>query len=97
MTIRYLTEEELVERMAKAIYLSHLRRVTLITGWDRLKADRREAFRSLAKDAVAGADQIRTAARQASANPAQTEASAWMNRVPSDATAGGAGVGQRVR
>jgi hypothetical protein len=32
MTIHYLTEEEHVERMAKAIYLSHVRRVTLITG-----------------------------------------------------------------
>lgn len=65
MTIRYLTEEDHVERMARAIYLSHVRRVTFITGWDRLNENRRRAFRALAKDAVAGADLIRATARNA--------------------------------
>jgi hypothetical protein len=61
MTIEYLNEEEHVERMAKAIYLAHLRRITLVAGWDGLPEARREAFRLLAKDAVAGADRIRAA------------------------------------
>ena len=65
--ISYLTEDEHLERMAKAIYLSHVRRVTLITGWDRLNEEFREAFRSLARDAIEGADRIRAAARDASA------------------------------
>jgi hypothetical protein len=66
MAIHYLTEADHVERMAKAIYLAHVRRVTLVAGWDRLPEARREAFRQLAKDAVAGADRIRgAAARQA--------------------------------
>ncbi len=65
MTIQYLTEEDHLERMAKAIYLSHGRRVTLVAGWDHLPEARREAFRLLAKDAVAGADRIRAAAQQA--------------------------------
>jgi hypothetical protein len=64
MTIHYLTEEE-------AIYLSHVRRVTLIGGWNHLPEARREAFRLLAKDAVAGADRIRAAARQAPAEVAK--------------------------
>jgi hypothetical protein len=64
VTIRYLTEAEHLERMAKAIYLAHFRRITLIAGWDRLNEERRDAFRSLAKHAVAGADQIRAVARQ---------------------------------
>jgi hypothetical protein len=68
VTIHYLTEAEHVERMAKAIYLCHVRRVTLITGWDRLNEDRREAFRLLARDAVSGADQIRATARHGSAS-----------------------------
>jgi hypothetical protein len=72
MTIRCLTEDEHVERMAKVIYLSHVRRVTLITSWDRLNEDRREAFRLLAKDAVAGADRIRAAVRNASGGLAGT-------------------------
>jgi hypothetical protein len=76
MTIRYLTEEEHVERMAKAIYLSHVRRVTLITGWDHLKQDRREAFRSLARHAVAAADQIRETARRGAASVAGADVSA---------------------
>jgi hypothetical protein len=84
MTIHYLTEEEHVERMAKAIYLSHVRRVTLITGWNHLREDRREAFRQLARDAVAGADRIRAAARQGSANSAQNEPPAWLDGAPSD-------------
>jgi hypothetical protein len=67
MTIHYLSEEEHVERMARAIYLSHVRRVTLITGWDHVREDRREAFRLLARDAIAGADRVRAAARPASA------------------------------
>jgi hypothetical protein len=91
MTIHYLTEEEHVERMAKAIYLSHVRRVTLITGWDHLREDRREAFRLLAKDAVAGADRIRAVARQASASSAQSKAVAWQDCAPSDATGDGSG------
>jgi hypothetical protein len=66
MTIRYVTEAEHTERMAKAIYLCHVRRVTMIIGWDRLNEDRREAFRSLARDAIAGADRIRAAARDPS-------------------------------
>ena len=49
--------------MAKAIYLSHLRRITLVASWENLPEARREAFRLLAKDAVAGADRIRAAAR----------------------------------
>jgi hypothetical protein len=65
MTICCLTEEQHVERMAKAIYLSHVRRVTMVTAWDYLAEDRREAFRALARNTVAGADRIRTAARRA--------------------------------
>jgi hypothetical protein len=72
MTIQYLTEEDHVERMAKAIYLSHTRRVTLVAGWDHLPEARREAFRLLAKDAVAGADRIRAAAQQATADATQS-------------------------
>jgi hypothetical protein len=72
MTIHYLTEEEHVERMAKAIYLSHVRRVTLIGGWNNLPEARREAFRLLAKDAVAGADQIRARSQQAAAVAAKS-------------------------
>jgi hypothetical protein len=84
MTIRYLTEEEHLERMARAIYLSHVRRVTLITGWDRLSEDRREAFRALARHVVAGADQIREAARLGSASVVRPAANtlAEMNEVP---------------
>jgi hypothetical protein len=67
MTIHYLSEEEHLERMAKAIYLSHGRRVTLVAGWDHLPEARRDAFRLLAKDAVAGADRIRAAAQRAPA------------------------------
>jgi hypothetical protein len=88
MTIHYLTEEEHVERMAKAIYLCHVRRVTLITGWNHLREDRREAFRSLAKDAVAGADRIRAAAREGSFDSAQSQAIGYCE--PSDAAADGA-------
>jgi hypothetical protein len=73
MTIRYLTEAEHLERMAKAIYLCHVRRVTMILGWDRLNEDRQEAFRSLARDAIAGADRIRAAARDASVGFAGTD------------------------
>jgi hypothetical protein len=72
MTIHYLTEEEHLERMAKAIYLSHVRRVTLVAGWDHLPEARREAFRSLAKVAVAGADQIRAQSQQAPAVAAKS-------------------------
>ena len=72
MTIHYLTEEEHVERMAKAIYLSHVRRVTLIGGWNHLPEARREAFRLLAKDAVAGADRIRARSQQAAAVAAKS-------------------------
>ncbi len=72
MTIHYLTEEEHLERMAKAIYLSHVRRATLVAGWDHLPEARRDAFRLLAKDAVAGADRIRAAARQAPAETAKS-------------------------
>ncbi len=73
MTIHYLTEEEHVERMAKAIYLSHVRRVTLVAGWDHLPEARRAAFRLLAKDAVAGADRIRAEARPAPAQAASSQ------------------------
>jgi uncharacterized membrane protein len=76
MTIRYLTEEEHLERMAKAIYLSHVRRVTLVAGWDQLPEARREAFRLLAKDAVAGADRIRAEAQQAPAEAAKSQITA---------------------
>jgi hypothetical protein len=72
MTIQYLTEEDHVERMAKAIYLSHRRRVTLVAGWDHLPEARREAFRLLAKDAVAGADRIGATAQQAPADATQS-------------------------
>jgi hypothetical protein len=72
MTIQYLTEEDHVERMAKAIYLSHGRRVTLVAGWDHLPEARREAFRLLAKDAVAGADRIRATAQQAPTDATQS-------------------------
>jgi hypothetical protein len=61
LVIRYLTEDEHVNRMAQAIYLAHNRRITLVAGWDHLNEERRDAFRSLAKDAVAGADRIRAA------------------------------------
>jgi hypothetical protein len=87
VTISYLTEEQHVERMAQAIYLSHVRRVTLIIGWDSLKEDRREAFRSLARDAVAGADRIRMAARHASAHPSGSTPFPWLKSMPSDAAA----------
>jgi hypothetical protein len=72
MTIRYLTEEDHVERMARTIYLYHARRVKLVAGWDHLPEARREAFRLLAKDAVAGADRIQAPAQPAPADATQS-------------------------
>jgi hypothetical protein len=62
MAVRYATEEEHTERMARAIYLCHFRRITLITGWKSLREDRREAFRHLAREAMNGADRLRAVA-----------------------------------
>jgi hypothetical protein len=39
MAVRYATEEEQTERMARAIDLCHFRRITLIAGWKSLRED----------------------------------------------------------
>lgn len=64
MTIEYLSEEDHVERMAKAIYLSHNRRVTLIVAWERLPIERREAFKALAAITIDCCDKLREAWRK---------------------------------
>jgi hypothetical protein len=50
-----------------------VRRVTLVAGWDHLPEVRREAFRLLAKDAVAGANRIRAASQQTPAEAAKSQ------------------------
>jgi hypothetical protein len=64
--IRYLSEDEHLERMAHSIYLASFRRdAAFLRAWKTLPEDSREAFRGLARDAIIGADRIREAAFRA--------------------------------
>jgi len=57
--IAYLTEEEHVERMARAIWECHQRRDRLVIAWDALREETRAAYRRIATGTIAAVDALR--------------------------------------
>lgn len=61
--ISYLTDEQHIDRMARAIYLASSRRErTIMRGFDTIPDAAQAGFRDLAAKAIAGADAMRAQA-----------------------------------